>query len=59
MHSSSVNMVSFRRRMAGVDFFVEKGTNRVIVNEVNTIPGITGISLYPKLWQASGLSMAE
>lgn len=38
-----------------VDFFVERGTNRVLVNEINTIPGFTSISMYPKLWEASGL----
>jgi D-alanine-D-alanine ligase len=42
--------------MARVDFFIERGTNRVIVNEINTIPGFTSISMYPKLWEASGLS---
>lgn len=45
--------------MARVDFFLERGTNRVIVNEINTIPGFTNISMYPKLWQASGLSYGE
>ncbi|MBI5214371.1 MAG: D-alanine--D-alanine ligase [Ignavibacteriae bacterium] len=42
--------------MARVDFLVEKGTNRFYLNEINTIPGFTSISMYPKLWQASGLS---
>lgn len=41
--------------MARVDFFLEKGTNRLYVNEINTIPGFTEISMYPKLWAASGL----
>jgi D-alanine-D-alanine ligase len=41
--------------MARVDFFLEKGTNRLIINEINTIPGFTEISMYPKLWAASGL----
>lgn len=45
--------------MARVDFFVERGTNRVITNEINTIPGFTSISMYPKLWEASGLSYTE
>jgi D-alanine-D-alanine ligase len=40
---------------ARVDFFVEKDTNRVYLNELNTIPGFTKISMYPKLWEASGL----
>jgi len=38
---------------ARVDFFIEKGTNRVFVNEINTIPGFTNISMYPKLWEAT------
>src|SRR5574339_999684 len=41
--------------MARVDFFVEKDTNRIYLNELNTIPGFTKISMYPKLWEASGL----
>jgi D-alanine-D-alanine ligase len=41
--------------MARVDFFVQAGTDRVYLNEVNTIPGFTQISMYPKLWEASGL----
>jgi len=42
--------------MARVDFFVEKGTDRVLLNEVNTLPGFTPISMYPKLWEATGLT---
>ncbi len=38
-----------------VDFFLERGTNRLYVNEINTIPGFTEISMYPKLWAVSGL----
>jgi D-alanine-D-alanine ligase len=41
--------------MARVDFFLEKETGKVFLNEVNTIPGFTSISMYPKLWDASGL----
>ena len=41
--------------MARVDFFVEKDTKRIYLNELNTIPGFTKISMYPKLWEASGL----
>jgi D-alanine-D-alanine ligase len=41
--------------MARVDFFLEDGTGRLLVNEINTIPGFTAISMYPKLWEASGL----
>lgn len=41
--------------LARVDFFVHKDTNEVYINEVNTMPGFTKISMYPKLWAASGL----
>jgi len=41
--------------MARVDFFVEKDTNKVYLNELNSLPGFTTISMYPKLWEASGL----
>ena len=41
--------------MARVDFFL-RGRNEVLVNEINTIPGFTQISMYPKLWEASGIS---
>ena len=40
---------------ARVDLFLERGTSRFLVNEINTIPGFTSISMYPKLWEASGL----
>ena len=42
--------------MARVDFFLERETGRILVNELNTIPGFTRISMYPKLWEASGVS---
>jgi D-alanine-D-alanine ligase len=45
--------------LARVDFFVEKGSGRVLLNEVNTLPGFTPISMYPKLWEASGLGYRE
>jgi len=41
--------------MARVDFFVRRSDGAVLINEVNTIPGFTPISMYPRLWQASGL----
>ncbi len=44
--------------MARVDFFLTK-TGKVYVNEINTIPGFTNISMYPKLWEASGLPQAK
>ncbi len=42
--------------MARVDFFVAGASGRIYLNEVNTIPGFTTISMYPKMWEASGLS---
>jgi len=44
---------------ARVDFLVEKKSGRVLVNEINTIPGFTSISMFPKLWEASGLAYAD
>lgn len=44
--------------MARVDFFL-RPNGRVLVNEINTIPGFTKISMYPKMWEASGLSYSR
>ncbi len=44
---------------ARVDFFLERGKNRLYVNEINTIPGFTSISMYPKLWEATELRYAK
>lgn len=41
--------------MARVDFFLQAGTGEIFLNEINTIPGFTEISMYPKLWEVSGL----
>lgn len=45
--------------LSRVDFFLEKDTNRIILNEINTMPGFTEISMYPKLWESTGLSYGE
>jgi len=45
--------------MARADFFIEHGSGAIYVNELNTIPGLTQFSMFPKLWQASGLSYSE
>jgi D-alanine-D-alanine ligase len=45
--------------MARVDLFLEKPTGKFFVNEINTLPGFTSISMYPKLWEASGLPYSE
>src|SRR5271154_5951609 len=41
--------------MARCDFFLENRTGKIFINELNTIPGFTSISMYPKMWEASGL----
>ncbi len=41
--------------LARVDFFLERGSGRILVNEVNTMPGFTSISMYPRMWEASGV----
>lgn len=43
--------------LSRVDFFLEQDTNRVIFNEINTLPGFTDISMYPMLWQAEGIDI--
>jgi D-alanine-D-alanine ligase len=45
--------------MSRVDFFLDKNSGEFYVNEVNTIPGFTAISMYPKLWEASGIPIKE
>ncbi len=45
--------------LARVDFFVEHGTNDVVFNEINTLPGFTSISMYPMLWEAKGISKKQ
>jgi D-alanine-D-alanine ligase len=45
--------------MARVDFFYDEASGAVVVNEINTIPGFTPISMYPKLWEATGIPYAK
>jgi D-alanine-D-alanine ligase len=45
--------------MARVDFFLERNTDRLYINEINTIPGFTSISMYPKMWEHSGIGFAD
>lgn len=42
--------------LSRVDFFLKKDTNEVVFNEINTLPGFTGISMYPMLWEQKGIS---
>ncbi len=44
--------------MARVDFLVQRD-GKIFLNEINTLPGFTSISMYPKMWEASGISYAE
>jgi len=45
--------------LARVDFLMDPKTRKIYVNEINTMPGFTAISMYPKLWAASGVSYPE
>ena len=45
--------------LSRVDFFLEKDTNRVVFNEINTLPGFTSISMYPMLWENMGVPITE
>jgi len=45
--------------MARVDFLLDRQSGEIFLNEINTIPGFTSISMYPKLWEASGLSFSS
>jgi D-alanine-D-alanine ligase len=45
--------------MARVDFLMENATGRIYVNEINTIPGFTSISMFPKMWEHAGISYSE
>jgi D-alanine-D-alanine ligase len=45
--------------MARVDFLLESATGKLYINEINTIPGFTSISMYPKMWEYSGLAMPQ
>ena len=41
--------------MARVDFLLERATGKIYINEINTIPGFTSISMYPKMWEHDGV----
>ena len=45
--------------LSRIDFFVQEGTEKVYINEINTMPGFTEISMYPKLWDNEGISYKE
>ncbi|BCL78922.1 hypothetical protein ccbrp13_13870 [Ktedonobacteria bacterium brp13] len=45
--------------LSRIDFFIDKDTEQIYISEVNTLPGFTPISMYPKLWEASGIPYSE
>ena len=45
--------------LSRVDFFVEDKTNKIYINEINTLPGFTNISMYPKLFESIGIKYSE
>ncbi len=45
--------------MARVDFFLDRGSERVFINELNTHPGFTEGSMFPRLWEYSGIALPE
>lgn len=45
--------------LARVDFFLERATNKVLLNEINTIPGFTSVSMYPRMWEQTGLTYSD
>lgn len=45
--------------LSRVDFFLENGTNEIVFNEINTLPGFTAISMYPMLWEAKGIAKPQ
>lgn len=47
------------RGLARIDYFLEKDTNEVVFNEINTLPGFTSISMYPVLWEEQGINKEE
>ena len=51
----ALNIYGFAR----VDFFLEKISNQIFLNEINTIPGFTSKSMFPMLWNASGLNIDQ
>lgn len=47
------------RGLSRVDFFIDKNSGKIFINEINTLPGFTNISMYPKMWEATGLSYSN
>ena len=45
--------------LSRVDFFKDKNSGEIFINEINTLPGFTNISMYPKMWEATGLEYTK
>ena len=45
--------------LSRVDFFIENGTDKIFINEINTLPGFTSISMYPKLFEQVGIGYSD
>ena len=45
--------------LSRVDFFIDKDSGEIFINEINTLPGFTNISMYPKMWEATGLEYSN
>ena len=45
--------------LSRVDFFYEEATGQIFLNEINTLPGFTALSMYPQLWAASGINFPD
>lgn len=62
-HVQDIAIQAFRaidgKGLARIDFFVDRESGRVVLNEINTMPGFTPISMYPRLWSESGLSYPD
>ena len=48
-----------RQGLSRVDFFYEEASGSLLINEINTLPGFTSQSMYPMLWEASGVPLEE
>ena len=45
--------------LSRVDFFIDRNSGEIFINEINTLPGFTNISMYPKMWEATGLPYTQ
>ena len=57
--AGSERVGKYGKGLARVDFFIENKTDEIYINEINTLPGFTSISMYPKLFEASGIKYKD